>query len=108
MVDSVILAAVDVVAGYADSPLRERSALLDILRAAIWRARRLGLTLEEVDALLSRPSAAPPAEPSRRSRRRQRARNRDEIPFAPHESPQLIGREGRRDPVHRQRDDARA
>jgi hypothetical protein len=63
MVDSVILAAVDAVAGYADSPLQERSALLDILRAAISRARRLGLTLEEVDAVLSRPAAAPPAEP---------------------------------------------
>jgi transcriptional regulator with XRE-family HTH domain len=62
MVDSVILAAADAVAGHADSPLQERSALLDILRAAISRARRLGLTLEEVDAVLSRPSAAPPAE----------------------------------------------
>ncbi|HEV3189041.1 MAG TPA: helix-turn-helix transcriptional regulator [Polyangiaceae bacterium] len=63
MVDSVILAAADTVAGYADCPLQERSALLDVLRAAISRARRLGLTLEEVDAVLSRPSAAPPAEP---------------------------------------------
>lgn len=63
MVDSVILAAADAVAGYADSPLQERSALLDVLRAAISRARRLGLTLEEVDAALSHPPAAPPVEP---------------------------------------------
>ncbi len=63
MVDSVILAAADAVAGYADSPLQERSVLLDVLRAAISRARRLGLTLEEVDAVLSRPPAATPVEP---------------------------------------------
>jgi transcriptional regulator with XRE-family HTH domain len=60
MVDSVILAAVDAVAGHADSPLHERSALLDILRAAISRACRLGLTLEEVDAVLSHRPTAPP------------------------------------------------
>jgi len=63
MVDSVILAAVDAIASHADSPLQERSVLLDVLRAAISRARRLGLTLEEVDGVLSHPPAAPPAEP---------------------------------------------
>jgi DNA-binding XRE family transcriptional regulator len=62
MVDSVILAAVDAVARYADSPLQERPALLDVLRAAVARARLLGHTLEEVDGVLSRPPAAPPAE----------------------------------------------
>jgi transcriptional regulator with XRE-family HTH domain len=60
MVDSVILAAVDAAARHTESPLRERPALLDVLRAAISRARRLGLTLEEVDSALSPGSAARP------------------------------------------------
>jgi len=54
LADSVILAAVDAAATHADSPLQERPAILDVLRAAVARARALGLTIEELgDALAS-------------------------------------------------------
>jgi transcriptional regulator with XRE-family HTH domain len=61
VMDSVLLAAFDAAAKHTDSALRERPVVLDVLRAAVSRARALGLTLEEVDGVFNgAPAPAPP------------------------------------------------
>jgi transcriptional regulator with XRE-family HTH domain len=53
MVDSVVLAALEVTDGQTS-----RQSVRDILRAGFARARGLGLTVDEVDAALAPPSPA--------------------------------------------------
>jgi transcriptional regulator with XRE-family HTH domain len=53
MVDSVVLAALDAVAAHAETPLRERAAIIDVLGASVGRAKGLGLTIDELDGALA-------------------------------------------------------
>jgi len=48
VIDSVVLAALDAAASHTESPLREREAVLDILRAGATRAQGLGLCIDEL------------------------------------------------------------
>lgn len=59
MLDSVLLAAMDAAAVHTESPLRERAAIVDVLRAAVTRSRGLGLTLEELEKALSSAQSLP-------------------------------------------------
>jgi DNA-binding XRE family transcriptional regulator len=61
VIDSVLLAAFDAASKHDDSALREREVIVDILRAAVSRARGLGLTLDEIDGALNAPPAPAPA-----------------------------------------------